>query len=140
MFGRFWRSFMEGMGLITILFTALSLIFPNKIEFRELHLAVCIYVSVHIFSFLTFELKLFSKHLWIRRTIVVFVSLLIVSAFEFIFGYFRFELDYLIVWGSVMLLTVVFVFFVYYVGDKIEQHNLKLINQKLCEKNENNVE
>lgn len=140
MFGRFWRSFMEGMGLITILFTALSLIFPAKIQFRELHLAVCIYVSVHTFSFLTFELKLFSKHLWIRRTIVVFVSLLIVSAFEFIFGYFRFELDYLTVLGSVMLLTVVFVFFVYYVGDKIEQQNLKLINQKLCEKNENNVE
>ena len=59
---------------------------------------------------------------------------------RFIVDYFRFELDYLTVWGSVMLLTVVFVFFVYYVGDKIEQQNLKLINQKLCEKNENNVE
>ena len=140
MFGRFWRSFIEGMGIITILFTVLSLIFPERIEFRDLHLAVCIYVSVQLFSFFTFELKLFSKHLWVRRIIVVIFSILIVIAFEFIFGYFRFELDYLVVFCIVMLLCVTLVLFAYYVGDKIEQQNLKLINQKLCEKNEKNME
>lgn len=139
MFGRFWRSFMEGMGIITILFTILSLIFRDMIQFRDLHLSVCIYVSVQLFSFFTFELKLFSKRLWVRRIIVVFFSILIVIAFEFIFGYFRFELDYLVVFCVVMLLCVALVLFAYYVGDKIEQQNLKLINQKLCEKNEKNI-
>ena len=36
---------------------------------------------------------------------------------------------------SDILIFIVFTTFAYYVGDKIEQQNLKLINQKLADKN-----
>ena len=59
---------------------------------------------------------------------------------DFLFGYFRFEFDYLIVFGVVMLLGIMVAVFAYYVADKIEQQNLNLINQKLDEKNSNKFE
>ena len=101
---------------------------------------VCILIPVNLFSFFTFELKLFSKHIWIRRTIVIAFSLLVMFVSEYIFGSIRFELKSLIVYCIAALICTMVIVFAYYVADKIEQRNLNLINQKLGEKNKDNIE
>ena len=139
MFRKCVRSFIEAMGLLAIIFTILSLVFPDEIQIRFLHLAVCVIFPIHLFSFFTFQLKLFSRHLLIRRIIVISFSVSIMVVVNYIFGYFRFELDYLIVSCIAILLFIVVTVFAYYIGDKIEQRNLNLINQKLDEKNTKNM-
>lgn len=128
------QSFIEAMGILAIVFTILSLMFPNETQIRFLHLAVCITIPVHLFAFFTFHLRLFSSRLWIRRIIVICFSILIIISMQYIFGYFRFEFDFLITFCIIILLFIVCSIFAYYVGDKIEQQNLRLINQKLQEK------
>jgi len=140
MFGKCVRSLMGQMGIIAIMFTVLTLIFPDKIQIRHWYFMICITVPCHLFEFFTFQLKLFSSRIWVRRTIVLSFFVLIVFVMEFLFGYFRFEFDYLIVLGVVMLLGIMGSVFAYYVADKIEQQNLNLINQKLDEKNSNKSE
>lgn len=139
MFRKCVRSFIEAMGLLAIIFTILSLVFPDEIQIRFLHLAVCVIFPIHLFSFFTFQLKLFSRHLLIRRIIVISFSVSIMVVVNYIFGYFRFELDYLIVSCIAILLFIVVTVFAYCIGDKIEQRNLNLINQKLDEKNTKNM-
>lgn len=139
MFRKCVRSFIEAMGILAIIFTILSLVFPDEIQIRFLHLAVCVIFPIHLFSFFTFQLKLFSRHLLIRRIIVISFSVSIMVVVNYIFGYFRFELDYLIVSFIAILLFIVVTVFAYYIGDKIEQRNLNLINQKLDEKNTKNM-
>ena len=101
---------------------------------------VCLLIPVHLFSFFTFEVKLFSKRIWIRRTIVIAFSLLVMFVSGYIFGSIRFELKSLIVYCIAALICTMVVVFAYYVADKIEQRNLNLINQKLSEKNKGNIE
>lgn len=139
MFGKCVRSLIEQMGIIAIIFTILSLFFPDKIQLRVWYLTVCITVPNHLFSFFTFQFRLFSSRMWIRRTIVMSFYVLVVFVMGFIFGYFRFEFDFMIVFGVVMFLFVSWAVFSFYVADKIEQKNLKLINQKLDEKNAKNM-
>ena len=139
MFRKCVRSFIEAMGILAIIFTILSLVFPDEIQIRFLHLAVCVIFPIHLFSFFTFQLKLFSRHLLIRRIIVISFSVSIMVVVNYIFGYFRFELDYLIVSFIAILLFIVVTVFAYCIGDKIEQRNLNLINQKLDEKNTKNM-
>ena len=140
MFGKCVRSFMEQMGILAIIFTFLSLIFPDKIQIRLWYFAVCIVVPIHLFGFFTFQLRLFSSRIWIRRTIVISFSVFVMTVMEYIFGYFRLEFDYLIVSCIAILLFIIWAVFAYYVADKIEQQNLKLINQKLDEKNSKKME
>ena len=135
MFKSYWHSFLEVMGSVAILFTVMSLIFPDVIQFRFLHLTVCFLVPYYSFSFFTFQLKLFSSRLWIRRIIVMSFGALMMVIVNYIFGYFRFEFDDLITFGISILIFIVLTTFAYYVDDKIEQQNLKLINQKLADKN-----
>ena len=139
MFGKCVRSLIEQMGIIAILFTILSLLFPDKIQLRLWYFAVCITVPNHLFSFFTFQLKLFSSHIWIRRTIVMSFYVLVIFVMEFIFGYFRFEFVFLIVLGVVMLLCIIWAVVAFYVTDTIEQQILKLINQEIDEKNTTNM-
>ena len=141
MFRNYWRSFMYSMGLVAIIFIIFSLIFPESIRIKHLYHMVCILIPVNLFSFFTFELKLFSKHIWIRRTIVIAFSLLVMFVSGYISGSIRFELKSLIVYCIVALICTMVIVFAYYVADKIEQRNLNLINQKLSEKNTgNNIE
>ncbi len=138
---KYWTSFIQAMGLFAVIFTILSLLFFDATQVRHFHMAVCIVVPVHLFSFFTFELKLFSRHLWIRRAIVIFFSILIMIAVYFAFGYLRLEFNrYLMAFGVGILIFVVLTVFAYYVGDKIEEQNLKAINQKLADKITKNVE
>lgn len=136
MFGKCVRSFMEQMGILAFIFTFLSLIFPDKIQPKLWYFAVCIVVPIHFFGFFTFQLRLFSSRIWVRRMIVISFSIFIMIAMNYLFGYFRLEFDYLIVLGIALLFFIIWAVFAYYVADKIEQQNLKLINQKLDEKNQ----
>ena len=140
MFRNYWRSFMYSMGLVAIIFIIFSLVFPESIRIKDLYLMVCILIPSHLFSFFTFELKLFSKHIWIRRTIVIAFSLLVLFVNGYTFGSIRLEFKSLIVYCIAALICTMVIVFAYYVADKIEQRNLNLINQKLGEKNKDNIE
>ena len=140
MFRNCWRSFMYSMGLVAIIFIIFSLVFPASIRVKHLYHMVCILIPVNLFSFFTFELKLFSKHIWIRRMVVIAFSLLVLFVGGYIFGSTRFELKSLVVYCIVALIFTMVIVFAYYVADKIEQRNLNLINQKLSEKNKGNIE
>ena len=140
MFRNCWRSFMYSMGLVAIIFIIFSLVFPESIRIKHLYHMVCILIPVNLFSFFTFELKLFSKHIWIRRMVVIAFSLLVLFVGGYIFGSTRFELKSLVVYCIVALIVTMVIVFAYYVADKIEQRNLNLINQKLSEKNKGNIE
>ena len=140
MFRICWRSFMYSMGLVAIIFIIFSLVFPESIRIKHLYHMVCILIPSHLFSFFTFELKLFSKHIWIRRMVVIAFSLLVLFVGGYIFGSTRFELKSLVVYCIVALIFTMVIVFAYYVADKIEQRNLNLINQKLSEKNKGNIE
>ncbi len=136
MFKKCLHSFLESMGLLAMIFMVLSLIFSEVMQIRFLHLAVCVAAPIHIFSFFTFGLKLFSKRLWVRRTIVMAFSVCIMFTMNFLFGFVRFAVDYIILFGASISLFILLSVFAYVVGDKIEQRNLELINQKLADKNE----
>ena len=140
MFKNYWRSFMYSMGLVAIIFIIFSLVSPESIRIKDLYHMVCMLIPTHLFSFFTFELKLFSKHIWIRRTIVIAFSILVLFVSGYIFGSIRFEFMSLIVYCIAALICTMVIVFAYYVADKIEQRNLNLINQKLSEKNKGNIE
>ena len=140
MFRNCWRSLMYSMGLVAIIFIIFSLVFPESIRIKDLYLMVFILIPSHLFSFFTFELKLFSKHIWIRRMVVIAFSLLVLFVGGYIFGSTRFELKSLVVYCIAALIFTMVIVFAYYVADKIEQRNLNLINQKLSEKNKGNIE
>jgi len=140
MFRNYWRSFMYSMGLVAIIFIIFSFVFPESVRIKHLYHMVFILIPSHLFSFFTFELKLFSKHIWIRGTIVIAFGLLVLFVSGYIFKSIRFEHKSLIVYCITALICTTVVVFAYYVVDKIEQRNLNLINQKLSEKNKGNIE
>ena len=140
MFRNYWLSFMYSMGLVAIIFIIFSLVSPESIRIKHLYHMVCTLIPTHLFSFFTFELKLFSKHIWIRRMVVIAFSLLVLFVGGYIFGSTRFELKSLVVYCIAALIFTMVIVFAYYVADKIEQRNLNLINQKLSEKNKCNIE
>ena len=134
MFKKCTRHFMESMGLLAIMFTILSLIFRDVMQIRFFHLAVCVLVPVHLFSFFTFQLKLFSQRLWVRRTVVIVFDICVILAMNALFGFVRLEANYMILIGVSLVLFILLSVFAYYVADKIEQRNLEWINQRLADK------
>ena len=140
MFRNCWRSFMYSMGLAAIVYIILSLVFSESIRINHLYHMVCILIPTHLFNFFTISLKLFSKRIWIRRAIIIAFDILTMYAVGYAFGYLYFEFNGLFVFGIVSLVFIITVVFAFYVADKIEEQNLKLINQKLSEKNASNIE
>ena len=140
MFKSYYRSFIYTMGLMSISFIILSLIWHDTINVKHLYHMVGVVIPVHVFSFFTFELKLFAKRIWIRRMIVIAFSIFVLFASGYISGDLRSGIKSLTVYCVMALLCVLVTVFVYYVADKIEQRNLNLINQKLSEKNKGNIE
>lgn len=134
MFKKCTRHLMESMGLLAIMFTILSLIFRDVMQIRFFHLAVCVLVPVHLFSFFTFQLKLFSQRLWVRRTVVIVFDICVILAMNALFGFVRLEANYMILIGVSLVLFILLSVFAYYVADKIEQRNLEWINQRLADK------
>ena len=135
-----WRSFMYSMGLVSIVFIIFSLVFPESIRISHLYHMVCALIPTHLFSFFTMWLKLFSKRIWIRRAITIAFAIFNLCTIGYAFGTFRFEFDRLIVYGIVSLGCIIAMVFTLYVADKIEERNLKLINQKLGEENSSSIE
>ena len=140
MFRKYWRSLMYNTGVVSILFIIFSLIWFESINIKHFYHMIGVLIPVHLFSFFVFELKLFSKHIWIRRMIATVFSLLVLSISGYIFGSIRFEFRSLLIYCIVAVVGVIIIVFVYYIVDKIEQQNLKLINQKLSERNTSRIE
>lgn len=129
---KFKNSFMYSMGLIGLACFFYSL-FRDSFDVRFFQMCYCLGIPVYIFSFFTFELKLFSKHLWVRRGIVTLVSLVSTVSICFAFDILTVEnwkktlIRILPVFAAVLLMKI----FIYYVSDKIEKRNLEAINKKL---------
>ncbi len=140
MFRNYWSSLVYQMGLAAIIFIIFSLVFPESIRINHLYHMVYVIIPTHLFSFFTMRLKLFSKRIWIRRAIIMAFDIFTLYAVGYAVGTLRFEFDSLTVYGIVSLGVIIAMVFSCYVADKIVEHNLKLINQKLGEKNTNNVE
>ena len=140
MFRNYWSSLVYQMGLAAIVFIIFSLVFPESIRIDHLYLMVYVIIPTHLFSFFTMRLKLFSKRIWIRRAIIMAFDIFTLYAVGYAFGFLRFEFDSLTVYGIVSLGVIIAMVFSFYVADKIEEQNLKLINQKLGEKNTSNME
>ena len=130
MFKKCWNSFCYAFGLSTLLSLLISLIASNT-QIKVVYVVLCVLLPTHIFNFFTFELKLFSKHIWVRRAITIGFSILIIIAVCALFSgrWFSISLAILL---PIMVLSMVFI---YYVADKIEKRNLAAINQKLANGN-----
>ena len=137
--GRKLRSaFIQAMGFAATLFLILSLIVPQAAQIKLFYYLVSFEVPVYLFNFLTFELKLFSKKLWVRRMIVITFDFLCVIAMAILFGYLRWEHKYVLAYGVAIVVGVAMDIFLFYVADVIEKRNLEAINQKLEEQRKEN--
>ena len=130
---KFWDSFLKAIGEIALCFTAFSLVFPTIIQVQDLYLMLAVVIPIHLFSFLTFELKLFSRHLWVRRFITIGFSMLTMAAVNLMFNRFRPSRELLSALGVLLALYIPLMVFIYYISDKIEKRNLELINQRLAD-------
>ena len=92
-------------------------------------------IPIHLFSFFTFELRLFSRHLWVRRFIVIGFSMLTMVVVNLVFNSFRPSRELLIALGILLALYIPLMVLIYYISDKIEKRNLELINQRLADEN-----
>ncbi len=128
------NSFMYGMGVLALMNLLFSLIW-DAYSISTMQTNFCLAMAIEIFAFFTFELKLFSRHLWVRRGIVMFVSFCFAVGALFISGTLN-----SVNWTKKLLFLVIPVFallflgliFFYYVSDKIEKRNLEAINQELA--------
>lgn len=132
---KFWDSFLKAMGEIALCFTAFSLVFPTIIQVQDLYLMLAVVIPIHLFSFFTFELRLFSRHLWVRRFITIGFSMLTMAAVNLMFNRFRPSRELLIALSVLLALYIPLMVFIYYISDKIEKRNLELINQRLADEN-----
>ena len=128
---------MQAMGVAATAFLVLSLIFPNGAHIKAFYYMVSLEIPAWLFAFLTFELKLFSKKLWVRRMIVVTFGSLDMVVMSILFGYLQWNSRRLITFGITIVIYVVIEIFAFYVIDTVQKRNLEAINQKLAEQNKN---
>ena len=132
MFKKWWISFCQAMTLSLLLALLVSLISVN-IQIKSFYWILCILLPTHVFNFFTFEMRLFSKHLWVRRAISMCFSVVTILTTSTLFGYMRWndKRDWLIYGISLSIMLLVSVF-TYYVLDKIEKRKLDAINPWLA--------
>lgn len=134
-------SFLKTMGLIAIVYFILSLVLRDSIGVRHFQLMMCISVLNHLFGFFTFRLKLFTERLWVRRMIVFVFEAVVMMLMSILFGYFHLDnIKHLLIYGTAALIIIVVCVFCCYVSDKIEKQNLAIINQKLADEAEHDME
>ena len=102
---KYLSSVIHMMGLTLIIFIIASLIFSND-KVTHLYKMVAVVIPIHFFSFFTFELKLFSKRIWIRRTIAIVFSILVLCVSECITGSLHLELRSLIIYCVAILICI----------------------------------
>ena len=136
MFKKWWFSFSQSLAFVTLILLFVSLMLPQIVEAKILWFLVCIITPVSVFGFFTFALQLFSKHLWVRRAIVITFSVITLLSVNILFGNIRWDdkKDW-IIYGISVAIVVILLVFLYYVVDKIEKRNLDAINQKLANGN-----
>ncbi len=132
MFKKWWISFCQAMTLSMFLGLLASLISVN-IQIKFFYLILCLVLTTHIFIFFTFELRLFSKHLWVRRAISMCFSVVAILTFSFLFGYasLRDKRTWMI-YGITLTIVVLLEVFFYCVLDKIKKRNSDAITQGLA--------
>ncbi|MBQ7378267.1 MAG: hypothetical protein IJW70_01150 [Clostridia bacterium] len=133
---KYWDSFIKMMGFCALAFVIISLVFPQIVQVKYLHLMLAVAIPIHLFSYFTFELRLFSRHLWVRRFITIGFSMLTMGVVNLVFYEFRPSREFLIAFGILLALYIPLMALIYYVSDKIEKRNLELINQRLADENE----
>ena len=135
MFKKWWISFCYTFGSSTLLTLLVSLIASNT-NIRVMYVGICAILPVHVFTFFTFELRLFSKHLWVRRVITICFSVIDVIIVLVLFDHTRLNSKRFWILLAILLpIMVLCSVFAYYVADKIEKRNLAAINQKLANGN-----
>ena len=136
MFKKMWFSFSQSLALVILILLLVSLMLPQIIQAKILWYMVCILAPINVFGFFTFELKLFSKHMWVRRAIVITFSVINFSIVNILFGWLKWgDAEKWIRHGVLLAVMVCLDVFTYYVADKIEKRNLDAINQKLANGN-----
>ncbi len=137
MFKKWWISFCYSLGFSTLLTLLVSLIASNT-NIRVVYVGVCAILPVHVFDFFTSELKLFSRHLWVRRVITICFSVIDVITVLVLFNHTRLNSKRFWICCAILLpIMALIMVFSYYVADKIEKRNLDAINQKLANGNMN---
>ena len=134
MFKKWWISFCYMFGLSTLLSLLVSLI-TSYTNIKVLYVSLCILLPYHVFAFFTLELKLFSKHLWVRRAITICFTVIDIIIVLVLFNYTHLKENFWIYLAILLPITVLLMVFTYYVADKIEKRNLAAINQKLASGN-----
>ena len=134
MFKKWWNSFCYTFGLSTLLSLLMALI-ASYTNIKILYVSLCILLPYHLFVFFTFELKLFSKHLWVRRAITICFSVIDIITVLVLFNYTHLKENFWIYLAILLPIIVLLMVFTYYVADKIEKRNLDAINQKLANGN-----
>lgn len=135
MFKKWWNSFCYTFGLSTLLSLLVSLI-TSYTNIKVLYVSLCILLPYHVFAFFTLELKLFSKHLWVRRAITICFSVIDIIIVLVLFDHTRLNSKRFWILLAIFLpILVLYSVFAYYVADKVEKRNLDAINQKLANGN-----
>lgn len=132
MFKKWWISFCQAMTLSMLLGLLASLISVN-IQIKSFYCILCILLPTHVFNFFTFELRLFSKHLWVRRAISICFSVVAILTLAFLFGYASLsDKRTWMVYGITLTIVVLLEVFLYYVLDRIEKRKVDAINPWLA--------
>ena len=134
MFKKWWNSFCYTFGLSTLFSLLVSLI-ASYTNIKVLYVSLCILLPYHVFAFFTLELKLFSKHLWVRRAITICFSVIDIIIVLVLFNYTHLKENFWIYLAILLPIVVLLMVFTYYVADKTEKRNLAAINQKLANGN-----
>ena len=93
-------------------------------------------ISFSAFDIIKIQYQLFSKHIWIRRTVVIAFAIVDMFFNSYLFGYFQPTKKHYTIYGIAMFAYVLYLIFIYYLSDKIEKKNLEAINKKLQDNNE----
>lgn len=130
---RYWNSFLDMMGILAITYLICSLIWQDSIDILDMQKGALLGILVHMVAFFTFDLKLFSKRIWIRRTIVITTSIIIFVITNFLFSDItkRFLIALGIGAGAIVVVSIL----AFYITDKIEERRLEVIN-KVLEQNQ----
>lgn len=134
MFKKWWFGFCQAITISMLVGLLVSLISPN-VQIKLLYYLFCVAALNQVFDFFTFELKLFSKHLWVRRAITICFSVIDIITVLVLFNYTHLKENFWIYLAILLPIIVLLMVFTYYVSDKIEKRNLAAINQKLANGN-----
>ena len=133
---KYWNGVIDMMGYIAIIYLAISLIFSTAIDSKDMLWGTLIGAFCYTTAFFTFELRLFSKNLWVRRSIVITVSVIFVVTVNLLSQDLTKSL--LLAIGVSAAVIVVMSVLLYYITDKIEQRRLEAINKKLAQNQKEN--